>query len=434
MLLAIILGAFIGLMVLGVPVTISVGAATVAGLLWVGLDDAFYIIPLQVTEGVENNALLAIPFFVMAGNLMNVGGMTDRIFGFANALVGHIRGGLAQVNVLASMIFAGISGAAVADAAGLGKVEIKAMKERGYPLEFAGAVTVASSVIGPLIPPSVGLLIYAFLSGTSVARLFLAGVVPGVLVGLSLMIFNYIRAGRLQVPLEPRMSARAIAGAGLHGVAALVAPVFIVTAIMFGFVTATEAGILACAYALMLGLVYRELNVRKIWEALTDTMQITAVIMMIIGFSTVIGWLLAIDQAPQALAQFAIGLTDSPLAFLAIIVLFLLVVGAFIEGVPAMLILVPVLLPAVDSYGIDRVHFGLVVQLALLIGIATPPMGIGLFIVSEVGKIPFEALTVAVLPFLVPLVLVLLLITFVPETVLFLPDIVMGPDPMTLGR
>lgn len=423
-----IFGTFIILMLLGVPVIISLGSATLVGLLVGGLSDSLYIIPMQVTAGIESPILLAIPFFVMAGNLMNAGGMTDRIFHFANRLVGHLRGGLAQVNVLASMIFAGISGAAVADAAGLGKIEIKAMKERGYPAEFAGAITVASSVIGPLIPPSIGLLIYAFLSGVSVGRLFLAGVVPGLLVGLALMIFNFVWAGRIDVPVEPRASVREIGRSAIDGLLALVAPAFIVGSILLGYATATEAGILACAYALVLGLVHKELNLQKLWAALTDTVQITAVIMMIIGFSTVLAWLLTIDQAPQGFASLAVELTDNPQFFLLIVIVFLFAVGAFIEGVPAMLILVPIFLPVVDQFGIDRVHFGLVFHLALLIGIATPPMGIGLFIVAEVGKIPYEKLAIAVLPVLVPLVAVLLLITFVPETVLFLPDWIMGPS------
>lgn len=422
-----IFGTFMALMLLGVPVIISLGSATLVGLVAGGLAGSLYIVPLQVTAGVESPILLAIPFFVMAGNLMNAGGMTDRIFHFANRLVGHLRGGLAQVNVLASMIFAGISGAAVADAAGLGKIEIKAMKERGYPAEFAGAITVASSVIGPLIPPSIGLLIYAFLSGVSVGRLFLAGVVPGVLVGLALMIFNVVWAGRIDVPVQPRASIGQIGRSAIDGFLALIAPAFIVGSILLGYATATEAGILACAYALILGLLHRELNLRKLWAALTDTVQVTAVIMMIIGFSTVLAWLLTIDQAPQGFASLAVGLTDNPQYFLLIVIVFLFAVGAFIEGVPAMLILVPIFLPVVDQFGIDRVHFGLVFHLALLIGIATPPMGIGLFIVAEVGKIPYEKLAVAVLPVLVPLVAVLLLITFVPETVLFLPNWIMGP-------
>jgi tripartite ATP-independent transporter DctM subunit len=428
MLALIVIGGFIALMLLGVPVTIAVGAATIAGLFAAGFSGSLYIVPMQVTSGVESHLLLAIPFFVMAGNLMNAGGMTDRIFNFASALVGHFRGGLAQVNVLASMIFAGISGAAVADAAGLGKIEIKAMKDHGYTPEYAGAVTVASSMIGPLIPPSIGLLIYSFLSGESVGRLFLAGVVPGLLVGVALMIFNFFWASRINAPREPRASLRQIARTGVDGIAALIAPGFIVGAILFGFVTATEAGILACAYALVLGLAHRELTIKRLWAALVDTMEITAVIMMIIGFSTLMAWLFTVDQLPQEFATFATGLTDNPTLFLLIVAAFLLVVGAFIEGVPAMLILVPIFLPVVDALGIDRIHFGLVFHLALLIGIATPPMGIGLFIVAEVGKIPFEKLSVAVLPLLVPIILVLLLITLVPETVLFLPDLIMGPQ------
>lgn len=427
MILTIIGIAFLIFMMLRVPVSISIGAAVLVALNFSAFSSATYIIPQQIIEGAGNPTLLAIPFFIMTGNLMNASGMTDRIFNFANALVGHMRAGLAQVNVVSSMIFAGISGAAVADCAGLGRIEIKAMRDRGYPAPFAGALTVASAVIGPLIPPSLGLIIYSFLSSTSVARLFLGGIVPGLLVAASLMIYNAYFLDLSKLPKPEKRNWSSIKSTAIDGIAALVAPLFILAAIVGGFVTPTEAGIIASFYSLVLGLIYRSLSLSAIWHALTQTVFITAVIMMIIGFSTAMGWLITIEQTPQMLAQSIIASIDNPYVFIAVLLIFLIIIGAFIEGIPAMLILVPVLLPAVDAFGIDRIHFGLIIQLALLIGIATPPMGIGLYIVSEVGQIKFEALTVAIIPFVIVLIAVLFLIAFVPQSVLFLPDLILGP-------
>jgi tripartite ATP-independent transporter DctM subunit len=419
---------FTALMLLRVPVAMAIGGAVIIALIAGGYGDGLYIVPQQVLEGVDNASLVAVPFFILTGNLMNVSGMTDKIFNFAMTLVGHMKAGLAQVNVLASMIFAGVNGTAVGDIAGLGQLEVKAMRERGYPADFAAALTVSSAVVGPIIPPSVGLVVFAFLSNTSVARLFLGGIIPGILVGASLMIFNRIYAVRFNIPTQPRASMRQVVSSGWEGIAALVAPGIIMGAIITGFTTATEAGVLACMYALTVGLLYRQLTWPHLWKALTDTMLMTSVVMVIVGFSTVMGWLLAIEQAPQRLAQAMLGMTDSKPIFLALLIIFFLIIGCFVEGVPAKLILVPALLPITDAYGVDRVHFGLIIQLGLLIGIATPPMGIGLYVVSEVARVPFEKVTIAILPMLIPLIITLILVTYIPELTLFLPNLIMGKD------
>jgi tripartite ATP-independent transporter DctM subunit len=424
----ILFAAFIALILLRVPVSMSIGAAVLLAFATSNFSDALYIVPQQILEGVDNPSLAAVPFFIMAGNLMNVVGMTDRIFNFASALVGHFKAGLAQVNVLSSMIFAGVSGAAVADCAGLGTIEIKAMTERGYKPEFAAAVTVASAVVGPIIPPSIGLVVYAFLAQQSIERMFLAGLVPGIIVGLGLMVFNRILAVRHDFPTQPRADLPTVMRTGADGILALVAPGIILGSILGGLVTATEAGVLACLYTLVLGVAYRSLSWAKLWQALTDTMLMTSVIMIIIGFSIAMGWLLAIEQVPQILGDAIFSITESRAVFLALMIVFVLLIGCVVEGVPAKLMLVPMLLPVVDGFGVDRVHFGIVLQLALLIGIATPPMGIGLYIMVEVGKVPFEKVTMAVLPFLIPLVVVLILITYVPALTLWLPDLVLGPD------
>ncbi len=414
------------LMLLRVPVAMAIGGAVVITLISAGYGEGLYIVPQQILEGIDNASLVAVPFFILAGNLMNVSGMTDRIFTFAMTLVGHMKAGLAQVNVLASMVFAGVNGTAVGDIAGLGQLEVKAMRERGYPADFAAALTVASAIVGPIIPPSVGLVVYAYLSGTSVARLFLAGLIPGILVGVSLMIFNRVYATRFNIPVQPRASLRQVLTAARDGLTALVAPGIIMAAIVTGYTTATEAGVLACAYAIIVALIYRQLSWALVWKALTETMTMSSVVMVIIGFSTVMGWLLAIEQAPQQLAQAMLSVTDSKYVFLGLLIVFFLIIGCFVEGVPAKLILVPTLLPLIDRYGVDRVHFGIMVQLALLIGIATPPMGIGLYVVSEVARVPFEKVTIAIMPMLIPLIVTLILLTYFPAISLFLPELIMG--------
>ena len=302
------------------------------------------------------------------------------------------------------------------------------MRERGYRPEFAAAVTVCSSVVGPLIPPSIGLVIYAFLAQQSVARMFLAGMIPGILVGIALMMFNRLLAIRENFPVEPKASVSEVVSHATDGILALVAPAIILGSILFGFVTATEAGVLACLYSMALGVWYRTLTLERLWSALTDTMMMTTVIMIIIGFSIAMGWLLAIEQVPQHLGNWLFAYTDSKHVFLALLLVFILLIGCVVEGVPAKLMLVPMLLPVTDAYGIDRVHFGIILQLGLLIGIATPPMGIGLYIMVEVGKVPFERVTMAVIPFLIPLIAVLILLTYIPELTVWLPDLVLGPD------
>lgn len=421
---------FLACMALGIPVSMSIGLATSIALLVGGYTRFLYVIPQQMVDGVDNFSLLAIPFFILAGNLMNVSGITDRIFNFLTALVGHLRGGLAQVNVLSNMVFAGISGSAVADAAALGVMEIKAMTERGYSRTFSAALSAASSVVGPIIPPSIPLIIYAYLSDTSVARLFLAGIIPGIIIGISLMATNYILSIRQYFPRTQRASWRMLFRSAIDGAVGLMAPAIILGAILGGIVTATEAGVLASTYAILVGILYGGLNARKLWSALHDTVIMTTVIMFIIAFSTAMGWLFAFEQIPQLMAKTFISLTSSKYVFLGLVLVFLLIIGFFLEGLPAMLILLPLLLPLADQCGIDRVHFGLVVVVNLSIGILTPPMGIVLFIIAEVAQISFEEVLIGVLPFLVPLALVLCLITFLPELSLFLPNLLLGkPGP-----
>ncbi|MEO3388350.1 TRAP transporter large permease [Mesorhizobium sp. CAU 1741] len=420
--------AFIVLLAIRVPITAAIGVAVAGALITSGFTGQLWILPMKVLEGVSNSSLLAIPFFIFAGNLMNSVGMTERIFNLANALVGHFRAGLAQVNVLASVLLAGGTGAAVADIAGLGAVEIKAMRENGYKASFAGAITVVSSIVAPFIPPSVPLVVYAFLSNTSVARMFLAGIVPAFLIAGALMLFNRFLATRQEFPQQPRASLKEIWGHAITGAAALMAPGIIMIGILTGTTTASEAGVLACSYIILLGIIFRSISWKAVWEATTETMLITSMIMIIIGFANSMGWLLAIEQIPQTLAASIPDLVESTLFFLVVVMASVLILGCFIDGVTIKLLLVPILLPLVDTYGIDRVHFGIVLQMSIILGIVTPPLGIGLYIVSRIAAIPVEDVVRSVIPYFLPLGIVLFLLAAIPQISLWLPNLIMGPQ------
>jgi tripartite ATP-independent transporter DctM subunit len=417
---------FLVLLALRVPITMAIGVSVLGALVTAGYGANLWIIPMRVQEGVNNSSLLAIPFFVLAGNLMNAAGMTTRLFNLANSLVGHFKAGLAQVNVLASIMLAGGTGAAVADIAGLGTVEIKAMRERGYKASFAAAITTVSAILAPFIPPSVPLVVYSFLANVSVARMFLAGIVPALLIAAALMIFNRIYASIRTLPTQERASLGEVWSAILTGTPPLAAPGIIMAGILTGTTTAAEAGILACGYTLLLSVLYGSFRFHHIWKAISDTMLITAMIMIIIGFANGMGWLLAVERIPQNIAAAVPELIASRLLFIFAVIGMVLVVGCFIDGVTAKLLLVPIMLPLVDAYGVDRVHFGIIVQMGLILGLATPPLGIGLYIVSRIAAIPVESVVRAVLPFFIPLLTVLGIIATVPQVSLWLPNTVLG--------
>ncbi|WP_372421876.1 TRAP transporter large permease [Salinarimonas chemoclinalis] len=425
---AALFAGFLALIALRTPITMAIGIAVVGALMAAGFSSTLWIVPMKVLEGAGNASLLAIPFFVLTGNLMNAIGITERIFNLANALVGHFRAGLAQVNVLASVLLAGGTGAAVADIAGLGAVEIKAMRERGYKPAFAAAITTVSAIVAPFIPPSVPLVVYAFLSNTSVARMFLAGIVPGLLVAVALMIFNRILATRIDFPQQEKASAGEVWRQTLSGASALIAPAIIMGGILTGTTTASEAGVLASGYVILLGAIFRTLTWQALTKALTETVLITAMIMIIIGFAGSMGWLLAIEQIPQDLARGIPDRVSSIGMFLLVVSVTVLVLGCFIDGITIKLLLVPILLPLVDAYGIDRVHFGIVLQMSLILGIATPPLGIGLYVTSRIAQTPIEDIVRAVLPFFIPLLIVLACLAAFPQLSLFLPDFLMGPQ------
>jgi tripartite ATP-independent transporter DctM subunit len=383
------------------------------------------IVVQRMAPGIDSFPLLAVPLFILAGQLLNTSGIATRIFRFAHALVGHIRGGLAHCNVVASMIFSAMSGVAQADAAGLGLIEVKAMRERGFDPAFAAAVSASSAIIGPIIPPSVIMVIYGLLAGVSVADLFLAGILPGVLMGLSLMGMIYFLAatGRVHCPVEPRATFTELKASFLEGLPAFLAPVLLVGGLILGVATPTELGALTVVYAIALGFWYRELTWKDVFQATSETVIFCGVLVFIIAAAVPFGWLISFTRLPAELASTVLAFTQSPAVVLAMINLLLLVLGCFMETTAILLIVTPTLLPIILAVGIDPVHFGIIVCLNLILGAITPPFGVILFILKDIAQVSFWQLVRAVVPFYIPLGIVLLIVTYWPGFVLFVPSL-----------
>ena len=380
-----LLFVLVSLIALRVPVSISIGISTVIALI-IG-DFPLSVIPRMMIDGLDTFTLLAVPFFVLAGNIMNAGGVTERIFSFAKALFSPIRGGLAQVNVAASMIFAGMSGAALADLAGLGTVEMRAMRKGGYPLNVAAAVTLASCTIGPIIPPSIVLIVYGLATDTSIGRLFLGGIIPGFIIGLITMVWIslWVRFKKTSWGQPEPFVVSDVWSTFKGGALALFSPVLIIGALVLGVSTPTEVGVIAATYALFVGIIYRDLTWKKLLECIVESMQTTAIIMYIVAVSIVMGWIITMERLPHEAAKAIQLYIEHPLLALLIINVFLILVGMFLETLPAILILSPILLPILAPFGIDQVHFGVIICFNLIIGIITPPMGIGLFVAARVA-------------------------------------------------
>lgn len=458
-----LIGSFLVLLILGTPVAVSMAVASLAYLII--YDVAPDIIAAQrMIAGVESFPLIAVPFFILAGNLMNIAGVTGRIYRFALALVGWMKGGLAQVNILGSVIFSGMSGTALADAAGIGTIEIKAMKDHGYPVEAAVGVTAASATLGPIFPPSLPFVIYGMMANASIGALFMAGIVPGVVMTTLMMLTVYIFAKRRgwgsDTPFELRQLMAAsvevliviafpaaiylmiLAGlsvnvAVLIGLAVLVAldwyydfsavmalmtPVLLIGGMTMGWFTPTEAAVAAVMWSLFLGLVrYRTMTMRTLAKASFDTIETTASVLFIVTAASIFAWLLTVSQAAQLFSDFMFGLTDNWWTFLIIVNILLLVVGAFLDTIAAISILVPILMPIAARYDIDPVHLGVIITLNLMIGLLTPPVGMVLYVLSRISKLSVEKTTLAILPWMIPLFIALGLITFIPAITMWLP-------------
>lgn len=421
MTLASLTAGLIVLMLCRVPVAI---ALLLPSLIYLVLSPGLTLsVALQrVTSGIDSFVLLAIPLFVLAGYMMNVSGITDRIFHFVQTVLGHVRGGLGYVNIGASILFSGMSGSAIVDAAGLGSVEINAMRKAGYDARFSVGITAGASLIGPIVPPSIPAVVYGVAAGVSIGGLFLAGVLPGLLMGLTLAAMVYFYSKRRDYPRMERASLREIGGATIKALPALMTPVIILGGIISGVFTPTEAAGVTVIYAAIISIgLYRSLGLKALYRVLVNTAETTSSILLIVGASALFGWVLAREQAPQALADLFLGLTENTTVFLMLVNILLLFVGMVLEPTAAMLIMVPVLIPTVELFGIDPIHFGIIVILNLMIGLLTPPVGLILYVLNSVTGVPFHQVVQGTVPFLVPLIVALLLVTYVPWISLFLP-------------
>ncbi|HCR97569.1 MULTISPECIES: TRAP transporter large permease [Halomonas] len=423
----ILFSVFLILLVVGMPIAFALGIASVSYLLLEGI--SLTIVPQRMYAGIDTFVLLCIPGFVLAGNLMNVGNITEHIVRFSNALLGHIRGGLGLANVGGSMIFGGISGTAVADSASIGSVMIPGMARSGYDKPFAAAVTAASSTIGPIIPPSVPMIIAGSLSGISVGRMFLAGAVPGLLMGLAMMVTVYILAVRRGYPKEKRVPVLQLLREAKTAFWALLMTVIILYGIIGGFFTPTEASIVASLYALVVGMyVYKGLTWRKLPGILVDTVLTSSALLLMVGLANLFGWILTSEQIPQMIATLILSISENPLIVLLILNLILLFVGAFMETIAALIILFPALVGVATGVGVDPVHFAVIAVLNLMIGLTTPPVGVCLFVVAGIGKLPMLSVARAIVPFLLCNLAVLMLVTYVPAISLWLPNLLMGSN------
>ncbi len=428
MILALFIGVLILLFVVGIPAAFSLGlTALIVTAFERGIDGIPYTILAQrMVYGVNSFPLLAIPFFILAGKIMNTGGITDRIYDFAHRLAGHMRGGLGQVNIAASIIFSGMSGSAVADAVGVGQVEIRAMRQANYPDDFSVGVTAASATIGPIIPPSIPLIIYAVVANVSATALLIAGILPGLLMGILMMALVWWQAKRRNLPTEKWQGFPALFSSFLRALPPLVTPAIIIGGMTTGIFTPTEAAAIAAIYAVIIAmLVYREITVPQLIQVLRETMRETAIIMLIIAAAALYGWLLVFTQIPQQLVALVDGLNLSPFMLLLAVNIFLLIIGLFMETNAAITIFTPMLLPLAVAVGVDPVHFGIIMVLNLMIGLLTPPVGMVLFAVAKVANLPINKALVAVAPFYVPLVISLLLITYFPQISLILPNLLL---------
>lgn len=420
---ALLFSTFLGGLLIGLPVAVALGGAS---LLYVALtgDLPLLVVVHRMVNGIDSFPLLAVPFFIMAGNLMNSAGITDRIFNFALAAVGWARGGLGHVNVFASIIFAGMSGTAVADAGGLGTIEIKAMRDNGYPDKFSIGITAASSVIGPIIPPSLPLVIYGVMANASVGQLFAAGILPGLLIALVLFAWVAVVARLRDFPRDAAFRLGRLARAAWRGTLPLLTPVILIGGMKSGLFTPTEAAIAATVYALFLGLVaYRTLGWNRLVRVSMETIETTAIVLLIVAGASIFGWLITTTRVSEEIAEAVLAVTSDRVLVLLLVNALLLVVGCFLETIAAITILVPVLLPLVTKVGVDPVHFGIIMTLNLVIGLLTPPVGMVIYILARISGRSFEFVTGAIAPFLVPLFAALLIVTYWPGFVLYLPTL-----------
>jgi tripartite ATP-independent transporter DctM subunit len=422
MIIAIVV-AFTVLSLLSIPLAFAIGLAAAGGIAFFSPFPLAILIQKMVT-GIDNFVLVAIPLFILTGNLMNAGGITDRIFDFVRSCVGHWRGGLAHANVGASVVFAGISGSAVADAAGLGAIEVKAMTDAGYERDFSAAVSAASSVIGPIIPPSIPLILYGVIAEVSIGQLFAAGLAPGLILAASLSVMIMLMDRRKRFPRDLRSSWAARSRSLLRGLFALATPFVILFGLLGGIFTPTEAGAVSAGYALALSLfVYRTIRLRDLPKVMVETMVTSAVVLFIIAAVSPFSWSLVITRSASGFVEAIRAISDDPFIVLLLVNILLLILGALVEAGAVLVLMTPLLVPLATALGVDLVHFGIIIVLNLMIGCATPPVGMSLFVTAHVSGISVERMMRAILPFIWPMLATLALVTYWPALSLTLPTL-----------
>ncbi|MDR1731629.1 MAG: TRAP transporter large permease [Synergistaceae bacterium] len=416
--------SFVVFLFMGIPVAFSLGLSSLLYLMGAGIP--LSVIPQRMFAGINSFTLLCVPGFILAGNLMNQGGISDRIVRFSNALVGHIRGGLALANVVDSMVFAGVSGTAVADVSSLGAILIPAMHRDGYDMDFSCAVTASSSCLGPIIPPSMPMIIAGTLTGLSVGKLFLAGAIPGLLIGGFMMVITYWIAVKRGYPKYPKPTWRVFLREFFGGIWAIFMIVIIFAGILSGWFSPTEASVVACVYALFVGLViYRDLHIKDVPRVLKESAIMSASIITLVAFANVFGWILASEQIPQLIAKTMLSLTRNKVLIILIINIFLLFVGMFMETIAALMTLFPTLLAVLTQVGVDPIQSAMICVLNLVIGLITPPVGVCLFVASSIGKISISKIVGANMPYLIVCLIVLLMVSYIPALSTWLPTLLM---------
>ncbi|RHW40093.1 TRAP transporter large permease [Lysinibacillus yapensis] len=411
------------LLLLGVPIAYVLGITTIIYILVTDNIGLMLTVPQRLYSGMENYGLLAIPLFMLAGELMNFGGITKRLVDVAKTFFGHYLGGLAHVNVIANMLLSAIMGSATAQIAMMSRTMVPEMEKAGYSRAFSAATTAAAGLLGPIIPPSMMFIIYGVGSGASIGDMFIAGIIPGIILGLAYMgVIAYI-GKKAQWPTQPRASMKEITTSMVQVIPALSVPLIIIVGIISGIFTATESAAIACVVALIVGVFfYRELKLSVLPKVLINTTITTSVITVLIAMANLFGWMLSFEKVPQNIANWMVSLSENPLVFLLLVNIFLLIIGMFMDGMAALIILIPIFMPLLPTYEIDPIHFGMIICINLTIGILTPPIGSGLYVASSLANVSLGSLIRALTPFLIISVIVLLILTYVPSLTLWLPN------------
>ena len=414
----------VALALIGVPMSFSMLTGSVWFMLTSGMPQTLMIQRLIMAVG-DSFSMLAIPFFMLAGTIMNAGGVATRIFDFCNTLVGHIPGGLGHVNVFCSVIFAGMSGSALADTGGIGAIELKAMKDQGFDEDFSAAITGASSCLGPIIPPSTGMVLYAMMAEESVGTLFIAGVVPGIIMAAAMCLIVYITAKRRKYPVSPRVTWKERSRALWRAVPALLSPIILLSGILLGIFSATEASVVCCLYSLFLGIfIYKELSPKGLYNVFLDTLKSSGMVMALVTFSMLLATILNYNQIPQAVAAWAVTHITSKVGIILACMVLIIIAGMVIDVTPAMLILIPIMMPVIRQYGINPIAFGVASTLLFSQGLLTPPVGSILYVLADYTKMPVMRIAKNMIPYIITFMVLAFCFMMFPQICTFLPGLI----------